>query len=156
MEPIIGNIEANSAKVAQTLNVILADEFLLYTKTKNVHSNFNEKEINTQSLLFKTQYNQLEDIMDGIAERIHSTGYNIPATLEIFMELEHLAGQSQAKNDDADLIRDLLNEHVNLIIRLQNKFVYFRNELQELGVSGYIGQLMEAHEQMLGTLKVQL
>ncbi|MBB6499275.1 ferritin-like domain-containing protein [Pedobacter cryoconitis] len=156
MEPIIGNIEANSAKVAQTLNVILADEFLLYTKTKNAHSNFNEKETNHQSLLFKTQYDQLEDIMDGIAERIHSTGYNIPATLEIFMELEHLAAQSQLNNDASDLIKDLLNEHVNLIIRLQNKFVYFRNELQELGVSGYIGQLMETHEQMLGTLKVQL
>jgi starvation-inducible DNA-binding protein len=39
MEPNIGIMPENRSKVAHLLNVILADEFLLFTKTKNAHWN---------------------------------------------------------------------------------------------------------------------
>ncbi|QNK64627.1 DNA starvation/stationary phase protection protein [Pedobacter sp. PAMC26386] len=156
MEPIIGIIEKNSVKVAQALNISLADEFLLYTKTKNAHWNLDKNDIHRQLMLFKEQYEQLEEIMDSIAERIHSTGYNIPATLEIFLELEHLVEQCQVKNDGIEFIGELLEDHESMVLRLQKKVVYFGNELQETGVSHYIGQLIATHQKMIASLKIYL
>ncbi|MGY0035318.1 Dps family protein [Pedobacter sp. NJ-S-72] len=156
MEPIIGIIEKNSVKVAQALNIILADEFLLYTKTKNAHWNLDKNDIHRKLMLFKEQYEELEVIMDSIAERIHATGYNIPATLEIFLELEHLAEQCQIKNDGIEFIAELLEDHESLIIRLQKKAAYFGNELQESGVSCYILQLTQMHQDMIASLRIYL
>lgn len=156
MEPIIGIIENNSAKVAQMLNVVLADEFLLYTKTKNAHLNLDENDLYRKLMLFKGQYEQLETTMDSIAEHIHSTGYNIPVTLEIFLELEHLAEQSPVHLNGVELIHEILEDHENLIIRLQKKAVYFGNELQESGVGRYIIELIEIHQRMMLELKIYL
>lgn len=156
MEPIIGIIENNSAKVAQMLNVILADEFLLYTKTKNAHQNLDDNDFYRKLMLFKGQYEQLETTMDSIAEHIHSTGYNIPVTLEIFLELEHLAEQAPVGTDGLSFIHELLEDHESLIIRLKKKAAYFGNELQESGVGRYIIQLMEIHQNMMLELKIYL
>ncbi|MBB5622968.1 starvation-inducible DNA-binding protein [Pedobacter cryoconitis] len=156
MEPIIGIIENNPAKVAQMLNVVLADEFLLYTKTKNAHQNLDDNDLYLKLMLFKEQYEQLENTMDSIAARIHSTGYNIPVTPEIFLELEHLAEQSLIHTNGVELIHELLEDHESLIIRLQKKAVYFGNELQEPGVGRYIIELMEIHQRMMLELKIYL
>lgn len=156
MEPIIGIIENNSAKVAQMLNMILADEFLLYTKTKNAHQNLDENDLYRKLMLFKAQYEQLETTMDSIAAHIHSTGYTIPVTPEIFLELEHLAGQSPVGTDGMGLIHELLEDHESLIIRLKKKAAYFGKELQESGVGRYIIQLMEIHQNMMLELKIYL
>lgn len=154
MEPIIGIIENNSAKVAQTLNVILADEFLLYTKTKNTYQNLDDNELHRK--LIKGQYEQLKTTMDSIAAHIHSTGYNIPVTLEIFSALEQLAEQAPVRTDRLGLIHELLEDHESLIIRLKKKAGYFGNELQDSGVGRYIIQLIEIHERMMLELKVYL
>lgn len=156
MEPIIGIIENNSAKVAKMLNLVLADEFLLYTKTKNAHENLDDNDLYRKLMLFKEQYEQLETTMDSIAEHIHSTGYNIPVTLEIFLELEHLAEQSGLNIDGLEVIHELLEEHESLIIRLRKRAVYFGNELQESGVGRYLIQLMEIHQRMILELKIYL
>jgi len=156
MEPIIGIIEKNSVKVAQALNIVLADEFLLYTKTKNAHWNLDKNDLHRKLMLFKVQYEELEVLMDSIAERIHATGYNIPATLEIFMELEHLAEQCQIKNDGIEFIAELLEDHESLIIRLRKKAAYFGNELQEQGVSCYILELVKMHQNMMDSLRIYL
>lgn len=156
MEPIIGIIENNPVKAAQMLNVILADEFLLYTKTKNAHQNLDDNELHRKLMLFKRQYEQLETTMDSIAEHIHSTGYNIPLTLEIFLELEHLAEQAPVRTDGLAIIHELLEDHESLIIRLKKKAAYFGNELQEPGVGRYIIQLIEIHENMMLELKIYL
>ena len=156
MEPIIGIIENNSAKVAQALNVVLADEFLLYTKTKNAHLDLDENDLYRKLMLFKGQYEQLEMTMDSIAQHIHSTGYNIPATLDIFLELEHLAEQFQFNHSGVELIHELLEDHESLIIRLQKKAVYFGNELQESGVGRYMMELIAIHQRMRLDLKIYL
>ena len=43
MDPNIGIIEANRLAVATELNKLLADEYVLYTKTKNAHWNVEDR-----------------------------------------------------------------------------------------------------------------
>ena len=64
---------------------------------------------------FEDQYEQLDDIMDNVAERIRSLGHYAPATLKSYLELIHLTEQSRAKNDSAVFIKELLGDYESII-----------------------------------------
>jgi len=41
-------------------------------------------------LFFESQYNELDEITDSVAERIRTIGRYAPATLKSFLELTHI------------------------------------------------------------------
>jgi starvation-inducible DNA-binding protein len=114
MQPNIGIKPDNLTAVAHRLNVILADEFLLYTKTRNAHWNVEGSDFHDKHKFFEAQYEQLDEIMDEIAERIRVLGHYAPATLKDFLQLTHLTEQMREKNDSAGFIRELLADHDRL------------------------------------------
>ncbi|PWK79835.1 starvation-inducible DNA-binding protein [Mucilaginibacter oryzae] len=156
MEPKIGISADNLAKVAHALNSILADEYVLYTKTRNAHWNVEGPDFHTKHLFFESQYEQLDEIMDSVAERIRSLGHYAPATLKSFLELTHLSEVLHSKNDGAGFITELLNDHESIIIRLREDINIFANDLKDLGTSDYVTGLMETHEKMAWMLRSHL
>ncbi|MEO3403326.1 DNA starvation/stationary phase protection protein [Mucilaginibacter sp. CAU 1740] len=156
MEPKIGITPENLAKVAHALNGILADEFVLYTKTRNAHWNVEGPDFHSKHLFFESQYNELDEIMDSVAERIRSLGHYAPATLKSFLQLTHLSEQLHEKNDGEGFVRELLNDHESLIIRLRENINYFANDLGDAGTSDYITGLMETHEKMAWMLRAHV
>ncbi|WP_295721559.1 DNA starvation/stationary phase protection protein [Mucilaginibacter sp.] len=156
MEPKIGISKDNLAKVAHALNVILADEYLLYTKTRNAHWNVEGPDFHSKHLFFEAQYEQLDEIMDGVAERIRSLGHYAPATLKLFLELTHISETLHEKNDGTGFITELLTDHESLIIHLRENINYFANDLKDLGTSDYVTGLMETHEKMAWMLRSHL
>jgi starvation-inducible DNA-binding protein len=156
MEPKIGITSENLAKVAHALNSILADEFLLYTKTRNAHWNVEGPDFHTAHIFFEGQYEQLDEIMDSVAERIRSLGHYAPGTLKSFLQLTHLSEQLHEKNNSLGFIKELLVDHESLIIHLRENVNYFANELQDAGTSDYVTGLMETHEKMAWMLRSHL
>ena len=156
MEPKIGISKDNLAKVAHALNVILADEYLLYTKTRNAHWNVEGPDFHSKHLFFEAQYEQLDEIMDSVAERIRSLGHYAPATLKLFLELTHISETLHEKNDGTGFITELLTDHESLIIHLRENINYFANDLKDLGTSDYVTGLMETHEKMAWMLRSHL
>ncbi len=90
MNTNIGIADKNRKAVALELTKLLADEFLLYTKTRNAHWNIEGKDFHSMHLFFESQYKKLEEIVDEVAERIRQLGHYAPATLKEFLELTHL------------------------------------------------------------------
>jgi starvation-inducible DNA-binding protein len=156
MKPKIGISSENLAKAAHTLNKILADEYVLYTKTRNAHWNTEGADFHSKHLFFESQYEQLDEIVDGVAERIRSLGHYAPATLKIFLELTHFSEALHHKNDSAGFITELLNDHESLIIHLRESINGFAIDLKDLGTSDYITGLMETHEKMAWMLRAHL
>jgi starvation-inducible DNA-binding protein len=156
MKTNIGISEENLSKVTQILNHILADEFLLYTKTRNAHWNVEGIDFHAKHLFFESQYNELDEIMDSVAERIRVLGHYAPATLKIFLELTHLSEQSRSKNDSAGFIRELLADHESIIIYLREQINPLATELKDAGTSDYLTSLMETHEKMAWMLRSHL
>ncbi|KAF5270941.1 hypothetical protein FQR65_LT17746 [Abscondita terminalis] len=62
-------------KVAQALNILLADETVLYVKTRNAHWNIEGSDFHAVHLFFEEQYNRLSETIDDIAERVRSLGH---------------------------------------------------------------------------------
>ncbi|MFC0775428.1 Dps family protein [Terrimonas alba] len=156
MQPMIGIKEEHLAKGAQLLSVFLADEFVLYTKTRKAHWNVEGPDFHEKHKFFEEQYEQLDEIMDDVAERIRSLGHYAPATLKSYLELTHLSEQWSEKNDGVGFVKELLIDHESIIIRLRESINQFANDLQDAGTSDFITGLMETHEKMAWMLRAQL
>lgn len=156
MEPRIGITKENLAKAAQVLSGFLADEFILYAKTRNAHWNVEGTDFHEKHKFFEAQYEQLDETMDDVAERIRALGHYAPATLKSYLELTHLSEQSRSANDGTGFVIELLGDHESIIIRLRENINHFANDLHDAGTSDFITGLMEIHEKMAWMLRAQL
>jgi starvation-inducible DNA-binding protein len=156
MTTSIGISTDNLLKVAQVLNGILADEFLLYLKTRNAHWNVEGIDFYNKHKFFEAQYQELDEIMDDVAERIRKLGHYAPATMKDYLQLTHLSELSRATNDGAGYIKELLGDHESIIIRLRENINHIASDLKDAGTSDYITGLMETHEKMAWMLRAHL
>jgi len=156
MKANIGITEKNQLAVATELSILLADEFVLYTKTRNAHWNIEGQDFHSMHKFFESQYEQLDETMDDVAERIRSIGHYAPATLKNYLSLTHLSEVSRSANDSAGFIKELLQDHEQIIIFIRENINRFANEFQDLGTSDFITGLMETHEKMAWMLRAHL
>ena len=87
MQENIGLTVKNSQAVTDELLKLLADEYVLYTKTRNAHWNVEGPDFHEKHKFFESQYEQLDDIIDNVAERIRAIGHYAPASLRSFLSL---------------------------------------------------------------------
>lgn len=156
METKIGIKQEYLAEVAYALSKVLADEFILYTKTKKTHWNVEGPDFYNKHLFFEQQYEQLDDLIDTIAERIRTIGHYAPATLKEYLSLTHLSEQSREGNDSLGYIKELLADHESILIHLRENINNFAGAQHDLGTSDYITGLMETHEKMAWMLRAHL
>jgi starvation-inducible DNA-binding protein len=152
----IGIDSSNLQAIATELSKILADEYVLYTKTKNAHWNVEGPDFHDKHKFFEGQYEQLDDVVDSVAERIRTLGHYAPATLKSFLSLTHLTEQIRSQNDSKGFIQELLKDHESIIIHLRENINRFANDFKDLGTSDFITSLMEEHEKMAWFLRAHL
>src|SRR5689334_12491074 len=70
----IGLNDEARLEVGQMLNLILADEYVLYTTTRDYHWNVTGPEFLSLHGQFEEQYEQLAKSIDEVAERTRSIG----------------------------------------------------------------------------------
>ena len=156
MELTIGIKEENLAKVAALLNIFLADEFLLYTKTKHAHWNVVGPDFLEKHKLFEEQSDQLDEITDALAERIRTIGHYAPATLKHFLQHTHLPEYTDRGNDSRSLISQLLEDHESIILHFRENINRIAGEYHDLGTSDFITGIMEKQEKMAWILREHL
>ncbi|MEO6315272.1 MAG: DNA starvation/stationary phase protection protein [Chitinophagaceae bacterium] len=152
----IGIDQKDLKEVAHLLNGLLADEFVLYTKTRNAHWNIEGPDFYNKHKFFEEQYQQLDQIVDDIAERIRSLGHYAPGTLALFLQLTHLTEQTMEKNDAEGFITSLLTDHESVIIHFRENIIPMAGKLHDAGTSDFITGLVEIHEKMAWMLKAHL
>jgi starvation-inducible DNA-binding protein len=156
MKPNIGISPEHLAEITQTLSHILADEYVLYTKTRNAHWNVEGHDFHSMHVFFESQYNDIAEIVDTVAERIRILGHYAPATLKQFLELTHLTEQSREKNDSEGFIRELLNDHESIILHIRGQINRLAEKLKDAGTSDYLTGLTEYHEKTAWMLRSHL
>ncbi|TWF35326.1 starvation-inducible DNA-binding protein [Chitinophaga polysaccharea] len=156
MQVNIGIKQAHLAAVSHSLGKIMADEFILYTKTRKAHWCVTGPDFHSKHLFFESQYQQLEEIIDDMAERIRTLGHFPPATLKEFLSLTHLSEMSREKNDSTGFIKDLLHDHESILIHLRENINDYATAFHDAGSSDYITGLMETHEKMAWMLRAHL
>ena len=84
----IGISSKDREKIAKGLSHLLADTYTLYLQTHNFHWNVEGPMFNTLHLMFMTQYTELWNALDLVAERVRALGYPAPATNTIVLGYE--------------------------------------------------------------------
>jgi len=156
MKPNIGITDKNRQAVSEQLAKLLADEFVLYTKTRNAHWNVEGPDFHAMHLFFESQYEALDEAMDSVAERIRKIGHYAPATLKSFLQLTHLAELTERSNDSLGFIRELLEDHESIIEFIRGNIKPFADDYGDAGTSDFITGLMEEHETMAWMLRSHL
>ena len=156
MKTQIGIKPEDSVQVADALNKLLSDEHVLYIKTRNAHWNIVGPDFAAQHKFFESQYDQLEEIIDEVAERIRAIGHYTVGSMEDFLKLTQLNEKSVEKNDSLSFIKDLLIDHESVIIELRENINRFADDLHDIGSSDFITSLMETHEKMAWMLRSHL
>lgn len=155
MKAQIGLEPKKAESIAEVLSSLLADEFVLYAKTRNAHWNVQGPDFHTVHLYFETLYHELETYIDDVAERIRQIGHYAPATLREYLELTHLTEQRIEKNDSLSFIKDLLSDHEAIIIFLRENIDKIEEEY-DFGTSDFLTTLMEKHEKTAWMLRSHL
>lgn len=155
MKAEIGVTGLNLKAVANELNVILADEYVLYTKTKNAHWNVEGPDFFEKHTFFEGQFAQLDNIIDQVAERIRTIGHYAAGSLKLYLDLTQLT-EAGDKNDSQGFIRELLMDHESIIIRCRENIHRFANEYKDAGSSDFVTGIMEIHEKMAWFLRAHL
>jgi starvation-inducible DNA-binding protein len=156
MKTQIGISEENKKAVSDILAKLLADEFVLYTKTRNAHWNVEGPDFHSMHLFFESQYNALDDTMDSVAERIRQLGHYAPATLKSFLQLTHLSEVLERTNHSMDYIKELVEDHDSIIEYIRGNINPVGDNYSDMGTSDFITGLMEEHEKMAWMLRAHL
>ena len=156
MGNIIGINEESRQAVSVELAKLLADEFVLYTKTRNAHWNIEGPDFHSMHLFFESQYQQLDEFVDSVAERIRKIGHYPPATLAGFLGLTHLTEKLDDKNDSLTFIKELLEDHESIIEFIRGNIEPFASKYHDYGTSDFITGLMEEHEKLAWMLRAHL
>ncbi len=149
----IGIDDRARKKVAEILQAILADEYILYTETRNYHWNVTGDRFNDLHKFFESQYTELSTIIDDVAERIRSIGERPDGTLTAFLKTGRV--QENLTNDiDSDtMILRLLSGHQSLIRNLRTDLVACLEKYGDAGTNNFLTDLMEKHEKMAWMLR---
>lgn len=156
MKTSIGISEANRKTVAAQLGKLLADEFVLYTKTLNAHWNIEGPDFHAVHLYFEELYEQAAETVDSVAERIRQLGHYAPATLKDFLGLTHLTEQLKGGNNSIDLIKNLLGDHETIIENIRLNIKEFEEAHKDTGTSDFVTSLMEKHEKTAWMLRAHI
>ena len=149
----IGITDENRQAIADQLSKILADEFMLYSKTLNAHWNIEGPDFHAAHLYLETLYNEQQKIVDTVAEKIRALGHYAPAQLNKYLELTHLSDDAPEKNDSPTYFAQLLEDHESIIIFLRENIKPIADKLKAEGVSDYITGLMEYHQKTAWMLR---
>ncbi|WP_159476778.1 Dps family protein [Dyadobacter sp. 3J3] len=151
-----GITENNSQAVANDLLRLLADENVLYIKTRNAGWNLEDASFYDKERIFVDQAVEVNEIIDKVARRIRAIGHYAFATLESFLALTHLSETKGDQNDSQTYLKDLLADHDSIIIHCREDIHRFTNQYKDAGTSDFIAAIMEQHENMAWTLRAHL
>lgn len=151
----IGLGEPQRAEIVDTLNKLLADEFLLYTKTRKYHWNVRGPRFHTLHVFFETQYEQLDTIMDDVAENVRQFGGLSHGTMKEFIGSAHLKEQPGENPDENGMLGSLLADHEE-IIRYLRQSTDRADELGAVEAADFLTGLIEQHNKMAWMLRSHL
>lgn len=149
----IGLTDGQRVGSAGILRSVLADLFVLYTKTRKYHWNVEGRDFHDFHKLFESQYEELDEEIDEVAERIRSLGVYSTGSLKQFLVDARLKEDSEGQINATQMIEKLLIDHESLIRELRVDLRRAADEFSDAGNQDFLTRLMQGHEKMAWMLR---
>ena len=105
--------------ITAALNVILADVFALYLKTKNFHWHLSGPHFRDYHLMLDEQADQLFAMTDPIAERVRKIGGSTIKSIGQVARLQRVLDNDADYIDPEDMLAELCEDNKTLAARLR-------------------------------------
>jgi len=149
IQPNIGLDSDVRRSVVDILNHTLANEAVLNVKTRSAHWNMSGAGFIELYILFDSQYKQLNDISDEIAERVRMLGGIAIGSLQEFIKYARMEEQPGSVPD----ILRLLADHEANIRFLREDARKCTEEYEDEGTFELLVSIMRLHEKMAWILR---
>jgi starvation-inducible DNA-binding protein len=105
--------------IAAVLNVVLADVFALYFKTKNFHWHLSGPHFRDYHLMFDEQGSQLFAMTDAIAERVRKLGATTLRSIGHVFRIQRIADNDADYVEPLDMLAELGENNKDLLGRMR-------------------------------------
>jgi starvation-inducible DNA-binding protein len=153
MTPNIDIPDKDRKAVVEILNRLLSDEYVLYTKTRNYHWNVTGPQFNDLHKFLQSQYEELDDFVDEVAERARQLGGRAFGTLAEFAKTARLTEQPGVAPPARDMLAALLADHEAVIRSLRADIGPVNDQHKDVGTADFLTGLLEKHEKMAWMLR---
>lgn len=147
----IGLADKSRRTLVDVLNRLLADEFVLYVKTRNFHWNVVGPNFSELHKFFEGQYESLDDAIDEVAERARALDGMAAGSMTDYLKLTRLP-EASSHLSAPEMLRALLADHEQVIRQLRDD-IETAGDAGDKGTEDFLTGLMEAHEKTAWMLR---
>ncbi|WP_338375193.1 DNA starvation/stationary phase protection protein [uncultured Flavobacterium sp.] len=144
MDTKLGIPQKDMKSNIKNLTTVLASEMVLYVKTRKFHWNVAGNSFMEMHKLFENQYNELELIIDEVAERIGKLGEKAIGTMKEFNDNSVLKESTKYEDKDA-MVKELLADYQKLISQIRD-FIKETEETDDFGTADFLTGIILKHE----------
>src|SRR5215813_5990861 len=139
MAPEAGNSIPNS------LNVLLADAFALYLKTKNFHWHVSGRHFHDYHLMLDEQSDAIFATTDQLAERVRKLGGTTVRSIGQISKLQTIKDNNEEYVPPREMLRELMedNKHVAAAMRKAHKLC---DEYHDVGTASLLETFIDETE----------
>lgn len=148
----IGLDRKTLATAVGLLAPVLANQHVLYIKTRNFHWNLTGHRFHTLHAFFEEQYQALAEAIDETAERMRMLGSASPGSMQEFLQLATLKERAGALVAGDDAIVALRDDH-EAAARELRKAIDILDEAGDAGTADFLTNLLQRHEQAAWMLR---
>jgi len=140
-----GLLQGDRAELANRLSEALADTYLLYLKTQAVHWNVVGPMFFGLHKLTESQYQDMAEAIDSIAERIRAIGFLAPGSFKQFSQLSSFKELTEAASAK-EMIQQLLQDNEICSRNLRNS-VAEAEKVEDVHTADLLTARIGSHEQ---------
>ncbi len=143
----------NDEVIVTFLNLLLADEYILYTKTRTAHWNVDGANQFEMHVFLENQYNGLDEIIDEIAEKIRSFGHFALGSLKDFLSIAQMSDDYPHFKNPETIFAALLNDHQAISRIIQHETDSVSHHLTNTPTADFLNEILARHQKMAWMLK---
>lgn len=141
-------------QIIEKLSHFLSDTAVLYVKTLNFHWNMEGREFFMYHRLLQEQYEELQEAIDDLAERIRMLGRPSPGSMKKFLELSCIK-ESDKELSAEKMVQMLVDDHEALIEHCHS-LIQFTDEKKDQGTSDLLIERIRSHSKQAWLLRSHL
>ncbi len=149
MEPAAGR----GKNEASVLDKLLADEYVLYMRTRDGSRNIPESSPFEVHELFRGQCESMSSIVAGVSRMVRVFGPMPSFVHEKFMAITRLNAHGGPFAKQNEVIEALLDDHESIIHILRNDKARHEDLRTVISTAEFMAGLLKQHEEMAGALK---
>ena len=145
--------DKNNEAVVNFLNLLLANEYVLYTNTRAAHWNVDGSNYFELHVFMENQSIALDDIIDNIAEQIRSLGHFALGSLKDFITVARMSYNNYNFSNSEQIFETLLKDHKTIICMIQQELYPISDKFKDRCTADFLARLIEQHEKMIRLIK---